>query len=185
VAHLATTARSPVTRNKYGQKNEVQDKGFKESFTRMFDQLCVAAYGLIMQNPDRKITQRDRKIIYKLGMDCIDPKKKLVLTALTKFSMGGGPEEIATEIGFTKGSAEQFTEDLMIHGMVTKERVPYHSGHKTIYKIVPRYRDIMARFEGIEVEARAVPGEEEAPLPVEDPGVSLEDSAQLATLFNN
>lgn len=185
VAHLATTARSPVTRNKYGQKNEVLDKGFKESFTRMFDQLCVTAYGLILQNPDRKLTQADRKLLYKLSLDCIDPKKKAVLRALTRFSSGGGPEEIATEIGFTKGSAEQFTEDLMIHGMVTRERIPYHSGHKTIYKIVPRYRDIMARFEGIEVEARAVPGEETVPLPAEPEGVSLEDSAALATLFNN
>jgi len=184
VAHLATTARSPVTRNKYGQKNEVLDKGFKESFTRMFDQLCVTAYGLILQNPDGKITQGDRKLLYKLALDCVDPKKKAVLRALTRFSSGGGPEEIATEIGFTKGSAEQFTEDLMIHGMVTRERVPYHSGHKTIYKIVPKYRDIMARFENIEVEQREVPGEESIPLPeAPDEGVSLEDTAQLATLF--
>jgi predicted transcriptional regulator len=185
IAHLATTARSPVTRSKYGPNKEVLDKGFKESLTRMFDQLCVAAYGLIMQNPDRKITQRDRKIIYKLGMDCIDPKKKAVLVALTKFSLGGGPEEIATEIGFTKGSAEQFTEDLMIHGMVTRERVPYYGGHKTIFKIVPLYKDIMSRFENIEIMDKAMPGsDEKVPLPEEPIGVSMEDNAALATLFN-
>ncbi len=65
-------------------------------------------------------------------------------------------------------------EDLLVFGMVTKERVSYHNGHKTIYKIVPKYAEIMARFENIKVEDKAMPGEEVMPLPEENIGVPIE-----------
>lgn len=152
IAHLATTARSPVERNKYSRSNEIINKGFKEAFTRMFNQLLVAAYGLMLQNADGSLTQTDRKLLFKLGLDCIDPKRRLVLQALTKFNLGGGLDEIAEEIGFTKGSAEMFTEDLYVFKMLEKQRVPYHSGHKVIYKITDKYRSIMQKFEHIASE---------------------------------
>lgn len=160
IAHLATTARSPVERNKYSRTNEVMNKGFKEAFTRMFGQILVAAYGLILQNPDGKLTQSDRKLLFKLGLDCIDPRRRKVLQALTKFNLGGGLEEIATEISYTKGSAEVFIEDLVIHNMITKERAVHFNGHRTVYKIVDRYRNILQKFDGIIPEDKALPGGE-------------------------
>ena len=55
---------------------------------------------------------------------------------------------------------------------------------RKVYKIVPKYRDIMARFEGIEVEQREVPGEETIPLPeAPEEGVGLEDTKALGALF--
>ena len=166
IAHLATTARSPVERNKYGNNREIINKGIKEAFTRMFNQLKVTAYGLVFQNPDQQLLPSDKKLLYKLGLDCIDPKKRRVLQALTKFSLGGGPDEIAEEILYTKGAAETFVEDLMVFGMITKERIPFHNGKKTIYKIKDRYRQIMEKFENIVPENKSLPTEED-PLPQE------------------
>lgn len=182
IAHLSTTARSPVTRNKFSRNNEILDKGLKEAFTRMFKQLIVTSYGLMLQNPDKKLTSRDKKILFKLGLDCVDPKKMSVLQALTKFNLGGGSEEIAEEIGFTKGSAEQFVEDLMVHGMVKKERVPYHNGKKTIYKIKDKYKEIIMKFEGIVPEDKAMTLEDSIPLPTPPPeevGVPIERIGDL------
>ena len=169
IAHLATTARSPVERDKFGHSREIINKGYKEAYTRMFNQLLVTAYGLMFQNPGIILLPEDKKLLFKLGLDCIDPKRRKVLQALTKFALGGGPDEIAEEIGYTKGSAERFTEDLMIFKMITKERQLYHSGYRTVYHIADDYRRIMEKFEHIVPVKTDIPGEEEPlPVPIED-----------------
>jgi predicted transcriptional regulator len=182
IAHIATTARSPVERNRYGHSREVLSKGFKEAATRMFNQIVVASYGLMLQNPDKKLSPEDKKLLFKLGLDCIDPRRRKVLQALTKFNYGGGLDEIAEEIGYTKGSAEVFTQDLEIFGMVRKERVAFHSGHKTIYKIADKYREIMEKFDHIIPENRSMTIEPE-PLPPEPPPLSAAEQAAI-NIFN-
>lgn len=169
IAHIATKARSPVTRNKY-RNNELMDKGFAESYTRMFDQICAAAYGLMLQNPDGQLTPEDKKLLFKLGLDCIDLKRRAILQALTKFSLGGGIEELHEEIKYPKTITENTVEELLVFGLVTKERVPYFNGKKTIYKITPFYRRIMEKFEHIVPIEKEMPKEEE-PLPVEPEGM--------------
>jgi len=183
IAHLASTARSPVTRNKYSRNQDITDRGMKEAFTRLFHQLLVQAYGLMLQNPDKCLAPEDKKLLFKLGLDCIDPKRKEVLKALTKFLLGGGAEEIGEVIKYPRASAEQYIEDLMVHGMVTKEKVRFSHGTKVIYKIVPKYRDIISKFEHIVPEEKSIPVEEVEPLPPEPPILTKEEQVAI-DIFN-
>jgi|WetSurMetagenome_2_1015567.scaffolds.fasta_scaffold97553_1 hypothetical protein len=170
IAHLASTARSPVEREKWGPNRRQTMKHEKEGMGRLFGQLKAAAYGLMLQNERNGLTNADKKLLYKIGLDCIDPRRRGVLQALTRNVYGGDTQQIGDYMGYVKESADIFVEDLYAHDMLEKHR----AGNKTSYTIKDKYRDIMSKFENIKVEQKALPTEE-TPAPEEQKAIAWEE----------
>lgn len=158
IAHLAATARSPVEREKYGSSRRQTYIHYKEGFGRLFGQLKSAAYGLMIQNEGQTLLDSDKAMLYQMGLDCIDPRRRGVLKALTKFSYGGDTHQIGDITGYEKQTTDIFVEDLYAHGMLDK-----HHGvnNRKIYTIKEKYRDIMSRFERIASQDAELPVSEE------------------------
>lgn len=158
IAHLASTARSPVEREKYGSSRRQTMIHQKEGMGRLFGQLKAAAYGLMLQNPGQELLNADRKMLYQIGLDCIDPRRRHVLQTLTRFSYGGDTHQIGDATGYEKATTDTFVEDLFAHKLLDKHR----SGQKTTYTIKDKYRAIMSRFENIAPEEKELPQSEDS-----------------------
>lgn len=159
IAHLASTARSPVEREKFSFSRKQTMIHEKEGMGRLFGQLKAAAYGLMIQNEGQTLTDKDRGLLYRMGLDCIDPRRRGVLIALTRFSYGGDTHQIGDITGYSKETTDTFVEDLYAHGMLEKRR---GENNHTRYVIKDKYRDIMSRFEGIVPETKELPESEDA-----------------------
>lgn len=168
IAHLAVCARSPLNRNKFARGNPFLGREDKEGIGRVQGQLMLLSYGLMLQNPDKKLTDEDRKLLYKIGLDCIDPTKREILRALTSYAYGGDVDSISEKIEMNKDLALTTVEDLWHLRMLEKQRVHMGHGSKQTYKLKDNFRAIMARFEGIEIKNEALP-EATADLPLLPP----------------
>jgi predicted transcriptional regulator len=164
IGHLAVSARSPVSRNKFSRDKEIEAIEDKEGIGRVQGQLMTLAYGLMLQNPEGKLNDTDRRILYKIGLDCINTQKRAVLRTLTEFGYGGDIDQIANAIGYPRNVTERFVEDLFGLGMLTKQRQYFSSGSKTTYQLKDHFKDIMNRFEGITVKEEEIPVDESAAL---------------------
>lgn len=161
IGHLAVSARSPVSRNKFSREKEIEAIEDKEGIGRVQRQLMSIAYGLMLQNEEQQLNDYDRKILYKIGLDCIDPRKRAVLRALTEFSLGGDVEQVANKIGYPKNVTERFVEDLFGLDMLDKKRVYMGgAGNRTVYMLKDNFKDIMVRFENIKVINEELPPEQ-------------------------
>lgn len=157
IAHLASTARSPVERERYGPSRRQTMIHQKEGMMRLFGQIKAAAYGLMLQNEGHQLTNTDRKLLYQIGLDCIDPRRRSVLQSLTRFAYGGDTHQIGDMTGYSKETTDIFVEDLFAHKMLEKHR----NNGKTIYTLKEKYREVMSRFENIVPEEKALPQSEE------------------------
>lgn len=157
IAHLAVSARSPLQRDKYSRGKPLTGREDKESIGRVQGQLMTISYGLMLQNEDKKLTAEDRKLLYKIGLDCIDPRRRELLRILTEFSYGGDLDALAEKTNYPKETALIMIEDLVALRMVERIKQPSQYGTKINYRLKDHYKDIMARFEGISVKAEELP----------------------------
>lgn len=157
IGHLAVTARSPLARDKYTRGNPITGREDAESIGRVQGQLMILAWGLMLQNSDHKLTDADRKLLYQVGLDCIDPRRRQVLQTLTQFTLGGSVEDIAKKIEYTREVTNGFVDDLYSLRMLDKQVLHYGNGNRYTYKIKEEFRQIMMRFEGIIPEDSALP----------------------------
>lgn len=151
IADLAVTARSPVGREKYSREKEQTGKRDPEGIGRVQEQLMTIAYGLMVQNEGSIITPEDRKILYGIALDCIELNKRSALKALTEFAYGGDADQIADVMELGKAGAERHLEDLRTVGLLEKRKSLIQRGKPT-YVLKDRWRDIMSRFENIEIK---------------------------------
>lgn len=164
IAHLAVTARSPLQRDKYSRGKPLTGREDKESIGRVQGQLMTISYGLMLQNEDKKLTAEDRKLLYKIGLDCIDPRRRDLLRILTEFSYGGDLDQLADKTDYPKETALVMIEDLVALRMVERVKTSTAYGNKISYRLKDNFKDIMSRFEGITVKAEELPD-----APVDDP----------------
>lgn len=157
IAHLAVSARSPLQRDKFSRNKTLTGREDKEGIGRVMGQLMTISYGLMLQNPDHKLSGDDRKLLYKIGLDCIDPRRRELLRVLTEFQYGGDLDAIAEQIDYPKETTLVMVEDLVALRMVVRKKVPTQYGNKISYMLKDKYKDIMARFEGIQMRDEALP----------------------------
>lgn len=155
IAHLAVTARSPINRNKYSREKTQETIEDQEGIGRVLGQLMNTAQSLMVLNQDGTLHQEDRKILYQMGLDCIDPRKRAILQTLTQYSYGGDIDAIASTIRYEKDITLRMLGDLFSLGMTEQAKNLYGSGgSKIMYSLKSEFKDIMSRFEGIEVEEK-------------------------------
>lgn len=165
IAHLAVSARSVVEREQYDRDHKQKSRLSPEGIGRVQKQLMSVAYGLMLQNPDKQLNSHDRKILYKLGLDCIDPRRREVLQLLTTYQMGGDINRIADGIRYHRDTTKIFVEDLFTLGLVEKSTLLVGArGRKDVYKIKEPFGTIMTRFENIKVVKEELPESEEEKL---------------------
>lgn len=158
IAHLAVSARSPLQRDKFSRGKPLTGREDKEGIGRVQGQLMTISFGLMLQNPDHKLNDEDRKLLYKIGMDCIDPRRKELLGVLTEFSGGGDLDAIADKINYPKETALIMIEDLVALRMVNRVKRDTGAGFtKNFYILKDHYKNIMARFEGIQIKTEELP----------------------------
>lgn len=165
IADLAVTARSPINRNKYSREKTQESKEDKEGIGRVLGQLMNVAHSLMVLNEDMKLYPEDRKILYQIGLDCIDPRKRVILQALTQYSYGGDVDAITNTTLYEKEITQRMLGDLFSLGMIDQQKNYYGGMNKVIYTLKPHYKEIMSRFEGIEIEDKKL----------EDPTIDLND----------
>lgn len=161
IAHLAVTARSPLQRDRYSRGKPLTGREDKESIGRVQGQLITISYGLMLQNPDQKLTPEDRKLLYKIGLDCIDPRRREILRILTEYSYGGDIDSIAEKMDYPRDTTTIMVEDLVALHMVERIRTPTTFGSKTSYRLKDHYKAIMARFENIQSKTEELQAKEE------------------------
>ena len=158
IADLAVTARSPVGREKYSREKEQTGPRDPEGIGRVQEQLMTIAYGLMVQNEGNVILPEDRKTLYGIALDCIEMNKRSALRALTEFAYGGDADQIADVMVMGRAGAERHLEDLRTVGLLEKRKALIHNGKPT-YLLKQKWRDIMARFEHIEVKEEEMKSE--------------------------
>lgn len=113
------------------------------------------AYGLMVQNEGNTIRPEDQKILYGIALDCIELNKRNALRVLTEFAYGGDAGQIADRMELRKEGAQRHLDDLVAVGLLEKRRSVLRGTGDT-YLLKQKWRDIMSRFENIEIKEEEI-----------------------------
>lgn len=134
VAHLASfvvRARSGIIRDGYSTR-EIEQIPDPELPTRLSKQLITlsVAFSLMSNN---SFTENDYALIYKIGLDSIPTKRRLVIETLVKSKEQLETSDVATTISYPTNTTRRILEDL--HGLKLIERESLGKGHPDKWKI--------------------------------------------------
>ena len=181
LSNMATKARSSIKRKEWSSISPIERKNLREMPYRFAKQLANLARAFMIMN-NGPLTAMDNKILCKIAMDSIPSSRKEVMEAATANSLGITLKGLAEVMRIPEESAKIHLDDLIALQIIDR-----HQGvneRKFVYKMRDDYRELMSKFEGIEMKERELAGVEDViPLPEEPEGISLDDTAQLATLF--
>jgi hypothetical protein len=150
VADFATQARSPVVTDKWsGELKWVPDK---EMPARMAGNLSLLAHVFMIISSSRSLNDLSRSAIYKTALDSIPPDRLVVLRTLTKYEYST-TKSMATKLGYPTDTVRLWCEQLTALKLV--ERIPkgtagFDSGSDS-WRMKVEHRNLMSKFEGIEI----------------------------------
>jgi hypothetical protein len=182
LSNMATKARSSIKRKAYSSLSPIERKNLREMPYRFAKQLANLARAFMIMN-NGSLLPIDNAILFKIALDSIPSSRKEVMEGATANSLGITLQGLAEKMRIPEESAKIHLDDLVALEIIDRHHGQYDK--KFVYKMREDYRQIMSKFENIVMEDKVLDKEEEfVPLPEEpDIGVSLEDTAQLATLF--
>lgn len=140
---FVSIARSPVTRNFRG---EMVLSTSAEMPMRMTKQCTTLARTLTYMNKG-DLTEALKGITYKVALDCIPKQRMIALSELSRhetLTTAG----LASKIDYPTATVKMWLEDLNVRGICKRNKK--NVGHGDSWEIVPKYRDIMVKFKGIE-----------------------------------
>lgn len=153
LSELATRARSETERNWRSPQMEITEVHPPEMPTRFAGALMSVAISLIIINQNETgefaLLNEDKKILYKLSLDSVTKSKRTAMQELAKYDVLE-TAGLATKIGFPTTTIRRWLEDLTALGVAEREKGSGPKGDR--WKIIPKYRKIMEKFEGIVVE---------------------------------
>lgn len=134
VAHLASfvvRARSGIIRDGYSTR-EIEQIPDPELPTRLSKQLITlsVAFNLMSSN---SFTEDDYALVYKIGLDSIPTKRRLVIETLVKSKEQLETTDVATAISYPTNTTRRILEDL--HGLQLVERESQGKGYPDKWKI--------------------------------------------------
>jgi hypothetical protein len=172
LSEMATSARSSIERKTYSRDNPILRRELKEMPIRMAKQLMNIGKALLVINGDGKITNLDKQILYQLALDSIPSSRKEVMEAATRYTQGVTLKGLSTTMKLPEESVKMYLDDLIALDIMV--RTPGY-GRELIYLLRSDYRDLMSKFQDIEMTDQVL-GEEPAAAPVEAvPVISLEE----------
>lgn len=153
LAELATRARSETERNWRSPQMEIIEAHPPEMPTRFAGQLQTIAKTLMIiaynETGTAELTEQHRHILYKLALDSITKSKRTALQELARYDVLE-TAGLATKIGFPTNTIRRWLEDLTALGVAERERGSGPKGDR--WRIISKYRRIMAKFENIEMQ---------------------------------
>ncbi|MDP3956864.1 MAG: hypothetical protein U1C49_00685 [Candidatus Andersenbacteria bacterium] len=153
LAELATRARSDVERNWRSPAQEVTEVHPPEMPTRFAGQLQTIVQSLKIINHHEtgkfELLEDDKNILNKLALDSITKMRRIVMQELSKYDVIE-TQGLAVKIGLPTNSVRRYLEDLVALEIADREKGSGPKGDR--WNIKPHYRELMARFEGIEFE---------------------------------
>lgn len=178
VAQFATRARSPI--NTDFKTGEPIGMPSIERFPRFAIQLQNLAKAFVIMNGTQgqgKITQAQKKILYKIALDSIPRTRRAVLQILAA-NRAVSTSAAAASLGFTTPIMRGYLAQLASLSLAI--RIPQGGqGNEDAWKIVPRHQKFMERFEGITQTDKDLFDEDEVENKLTDNGMTEEQRAEL------
>jgi hypothetical protein len=174
LAEFTTRARSAVKRNQYSRDKDQEMRPTLEMTPRFAKALVCIAYGLLMirrydEEPE-ELTASDRAILFKVAFDSIPQSRRDLLEALTMYSTAT-ENGLIEQLGMSKPFIKLYLSDLTALKLVHIQK----TAHSWQYILKEEYRQLMAKYRGIEIGTESLDGEDplaeqnNIPLPVELP----------------
>lgn len=160
LSEMSTSARSSIKRKEFGFNNPIERRDLKEMPIRMAKQLKNIGRSLMIMNGGT-LTELDARIIYQLALDSIPDTRKKIMEAAT------GSEFITIE-GLTK-ELKLDSESLKLHigDLVALEIIHANKtyGERFSYTLRHDYRELMSKFQQIEMTNKLLDDTEDPALP--------------------
>lgn len=157
LAELSTRARSDVERNWRSPQQEITEVYPPEMPTRVATQLQNFSISLSSLNWNETgksdMSQEDFNIINKFTLDSVSKSRRTAMQELARYEMIT-TSGLATKLGFPTNSVRRWLEDLVALEIAERYKGIGNRGDK--WNILPRYRDIISKFDNIRIEGGAL-----------------------------
>jgi hypothetical protein len=140
LAEMATRARTGITRNYRG---EIQMVTSIEMPMRVSEQIHAIAGMFVFMNGGEPMTLEQRKIIYKICIDCIPKNRREALMKLVEY-WSVGTQALARAQGWDIETARVALQDLNVLGMV--ERKAAGIGTDDLWGLSDEYRKLLSQY---------------------------------------
>ena len=169
LAELVTRARSSVERNWRSPQQEIVEVHPPEMPTRFAGQLQTIYNSLKIINYQASgnfdLFEDDIHILNKLTLDSITKMRRVIMQELSRYEIIE-TAGLATKLNLPTTSVRRHLEDLTALEIADRYKGGGSKGDK--WNIKPKYRDLMARFEGIKMEGGELTGDNTRLDPLED-----------------
>lgn len=168
VADFCTLVRSGVIVDR--RKGTVEFVPAAEMPTRMIEQLLAIASATLARHmseplsggkntPHAKgeLTEAEKLTLYKIAFDSIPKKRRMALRKLAQYVGGITTKGLAMSINYQTSVVQGWLNQLNGLGICTREAKGGNQGD--LWKLNPKYRAIMVKFEGIAVEEGTLEGD--------------------------
>lgn len=167
VANFCTLVRSGVVVDK--RKGTVEFVPTAEMPTRMIEQLLAISSATLARHASEPLsggkntphalghlTDGEKYVLYKIAFDSIPKKRRMALKKLAQYTGGITTKGLAVSINYQTSVVQGWLNQLNGLGVCTREAKGGNQGD--LWKLNPRYRDIMVKFENISVEEGVLEG---------------------------
>lgn len=167
VADFCTLVRSGVIVDK--RKGTVEFVPAAEMPTRMIEQLLAIASATLARHLSEplsvgddvhtkgELTEQEKITLYKIAFDSIPKKRRMALRKLAQYVGGITTKGLAMSINYQTSVVQGWLNQLNGLGICTREMKGGNQGD--LWKLNPKYRAIMVKFEKITVEEGSLEGD--------------------------
>jgi len=167
LAEFSSKARTGVNRDMYSRDKHITYTHDAEMPTRIAEQLTALGTGLMVINEFEDqargamnsipfLTPDDKKLLYRIALDCMPPPRREVLKRLTMYYHASA-FAIATDMGYSYATINHWLEDLNALKIINSIK---HENGKTDWVLKTEYRAILAQYEGISELGNEMPAPE-------------------------
>jgi len=176
ISELSTRARSDVERNYKSPQQEITAVHPPEMPTRFAGQLLGMSRSLSIMNWNEigilELLPKDKTIIHKLALDSVTMSRRVSMQELSRYE-SITTAGLAVKLNFPTNTIRRWLEDLNALGIADRQKGRGPQGDS--WQIKKTYRDVIGKFEGIEMqhmelidmEGQAESDEEKAVIPDE------------------
>lgn len=176
LAEMTTRARTPVERDFMDRDRPVKMVPEPEMPVRFAKQLIALSFGMMIVNGDNKLNALDREILYAIALDSITHMRHKCLRMLTKFRVVD-TVGLGLRLDLKAASIRPHLEDLNLIGVINHTKA---KGDRDQWELKENYRQLMSKFDNIEITDQALT--EETVDEVKGPDPVTPEEAQAALI---
>ena len=147
LSEMVTRARSIVDRDSKSNTKEIEFAHDPEGIPRFATQLTTYGISLMVIN-NGPLLATDRDILYKIALDSIDKRRRMILQRMTVY-VEVDTKELARDLNYPPNSVRRWCQDLNVLGMVDM----LHGGRSDKWVLKPEYKQLISRYDHIQMTA--------------------------------